>query len=162
MQTLGLIIAAHGVKPAVAMKTLLPTFAFLGLAAAAIIVVASCSTVFLPNQNAQLILGNPYANPPTYVELKPGTLGTLRAVLAKLKGHGGVCDVTFLDKANGNPDPHFCEKIPARLKTDRVIKSAAATNAGAGNSAANDPNLMHRIASPDPGDVTEVAALLNP
>ena len=145
------------------MKTLLPTFAFLGLAAAAIIVVASCSTVHIsPNQNVELYIGDPNANPPKYVELKPGTLGRLRAALAKLKGHGGVCELTFLDKANGNPDPHFCEKIAARLKTDRVIKSAAATNVGAIDAVANDPHLMYRIASPDPGDVYEVAGLLKP
>jgi hypothetical protein len=144
------------------MKPLLRTFVFLGLAAAAIVVVASCSTVFLPNQTAELILGNPNANPPTYVELKPGTLGRLRAALAKLKGHGGVCELTFLDKANGNPDPHFCETIPARVKTDRVIKSAAATNVGAINAVANDPNLMYRVASPISSDVSDVAALLGP
>jgi len=160
---LGLIIADHGVKPAVTMKPLLRTFAFLGLAAAAIIVVASCSTLFLPNQNAQLILGNPNANPPTYVELKHGiTLDTLRLKLAILKGHGGVCDVTYLDKPNGTPNPHFCETIPTRLKTDRVIKSAAATNVGAVNAVANDPHLMYRVASPVYSDVSAVAALLGP
>jgi hypothetical protein len=145
------------------MKTLLPTFAFLGLAAAAIIVVASCSTVHIsPNQNVELYIGDPNAKPPKYVELKPGTLGRLRAALAKLKGHGGVCELTFLDKPNGNPDPHFCEKINVHLKTDRVIKSAAATNAGGSNSAANDPHLMYRVASPISSDVSDVAALLGP
>jgi enoyl-CoA hydratase/carnithine racemase len=143
------------------MKPLLRTFAFLGLAAAAIIIVASCSTqLSLPNQNVELILGDPNANPPKYVELKPGTAGKLHAALAKLKGHGGVCELTFLDKANGNPNPHFCETIAARLKTDRVIKSAAATNVGAVDAVANDPHLMYRIASPDPGDVSDVASLL--
>jgi len=161
LQTLGLIIAAHGVKPAVAMKTLLPTFAFLGLAAAAIIAVDSCSTQTIPpNQNVEMILGDPNANPPKYVELKPGTEGKLRAALAKIKAHNGICEITFLGHAQGTPDPHYCETIGARLKTDRVIKSAAATNAKAGNSAANDPNLMHRIASPDPSDVSDVAILL--
>ena len=50
--------------------------------------------------------------------------------------------------------------FPARLKTDRVIKSAAATNVGAINAAANDPHLMYRVASPTPSDVSAVAALL--
>lgn len=145
------------------MKSLLRTFAFLGLAAAAIIIVASCCTVILPNQNAQLILGNPKANPPTYVELKDGvTLDTLRLKLAILKAHGGVCEVTYLDRPNGTPNSHFCESIPARLKTDRVIKSAAATHVGAVNAVANDPNLMYRVASPIFSDVSAVAALLGP
>jgi hypothetical protein len=145
------------------MKPLLTTFAFLGLAAAAIIAVASCSTqVIPPNQNVELILGDPNANPPRYVELKPGAEGRLRAALAKLKRHGGVCELTFLDNAGAIPDPHYCEKIDVRLKTDRVIKSPAASNAGAGNSVANDPNLMYRVASPYPADVYEVAVLLKP
>jgi hypothetical protein len=144
------------------MKLLSSPFAFLGLAAAAIIVVVSCSTPWLPNQNAQLIIGDANANPPTYVEVKPGKLGLLRAALATLKGHGGVCQLTYLDKPNGNPDPHFCETIPARIKTDRVIKSAAATNVGAVNAVANDPHLMYRVASPIYSDVSAVAALLGP
>ena len=160
MQTLGLIIAAHGVKPAVAMKTLLPTLAFLGLAAAIIAVASCCTQMIPPNQNVEMILGDPNANPPKYVELKPGTEGKLRAALAKIKAHNGICEITFLDNAQGTSDPHYCETIGIRLKTDRVIKSAAATNAGAGNSAANDPNLMHRVASPYPGDGSDVAILL--
>ena len=104
MQTLGLIIAAHGVKPAVAMKTLLTTFAFLGLAAAAIIAVASCCTQTIPpNQNVEMFLGDPNANPPKYVELKPGAEGKLRAALAKIKGHNGICEITFLDQRPGDP-----------------------------------------------------------
>ena len=143
------------------MQTVLPTFAFLGLAAAAIIAIDSCSTqTIAPNQNVEMILGDPNANPPRYVELKPDAEGKLRHALAKIKAHNGICEITFLGHAQGTPDPHYCETIGARLKTDRVIKSAAATNAGAGNSAANDPNLMHRVASPDPSDVSDVAILL--
>ena len=143
------------------MKLLLATSALLGLAAAAIIAVASCSTQRIPpNQNVEMFLGDPNANPPKYVELKPGAEGKLRAALAKIKGHNGICEITFLDHPNGTPNPHYCENIDARLKTDRVIKSAAAKNTGADNSAANDPNLMHRIASPYPVDISDVAILL--
>jgi hypothetical protein len=143
------------------MKPLFTTFALVGLAAAAIIAVASCCTQLIPpNQNVEMFLGDPNANPPKYVDLKPGAEGKLRAALAKIKGHNGICEITFLDYANGTPNPHYCENIDVRLKTDRVIKSAAAMNAGAGNSAANDPNLMHRIASPYPGDISDVAILL--
>ena len=144
------------------MKALLTTFTLVGLAAAAIIAVASCSFphVVPYNQNLEMFLGDPNAKPPKYVELKPGDEGKLRAALAKIKGHNGICEITFLDHAQGTPNPHYCENIDVHLKTDRVIKSAAATNAGAGNSAANDPNLTHRIASPYPGDVSDVAILL--
>ena len=161
MQTLGLIFADHGVKPAVAMKPLLTTFALVGLAAAAIIAIASCNTIRIsPNQNVEMFLGDPNANPPKYVELKPGAEDSLRAALAKIKRHNGICQITFLDHAYGTANPHYCENIDVRLKTDRVIKSAAAMNAGAGNSAANDPNLMYRIASPYPADISDVAKLL--
>jgi hypothetical protein len=143
------------------MKALSSTFAFLGLAAAAIIVIASCSTQLIPpNQNVEMFLGDPNANPPKYVELKPGAEGKLRAALAKIKGHNGICEITFLDHAGGIPDPHYCDKIPVRLNTERVIKAAAGNNAGTGNSAANDPNLTHRIASPYPSDISDVAILL--
>jgi hypothetical protein len=143
------------------MKPLFAAFAFIGLAAATIFAVASCVTERLPaNQNVEAIIGDPHAIPPKYVELKPGAEGRLRAALAKIKRHNGICEITFLDHANGTPNPHYCENIDARLKTDRVIKSAAAKNAGAGNSVANDPNLMYRIASPDPTDITAVLDLL--
>ena len=144
------------------MKLLLSTFAFLGLAAAAIIAIASCSTQqrIPPNQNVELFLGDPDANPPKYVELKPGAEGKLRAALAKIKGHNGICEITFLDHARGTPDPDYCNKPPVRLNTERVIKSAAANNVGTGNSAANDPNLMYRVASPYPSDISDVAILL--
>jgi hypothetical protein len=143
------------------MKPHLPPFAFLGLATAAIIAVASCVTQIIPpNQSVEMRLGDPNANPPKYVDLKPGTEGKLRAALAKIKSHNGVCEVTFLDHAGGIPDPHYCEKIGLHLTTARVIKSAAATNAGTDNSAANDPNLMYRVASPNPSDISDVAILL--
>jgi hypothetical protein len=143
------------------MKPLLTTFLLLGLAAAAIIAVASCSTVRIsPNQNVEMMLGDPNASPPKYVELKPGAEGKLRAALAKIKGHNGICEITFLDHAHGTPNPHYCQNIPVRLKTERVIKSAAATNAADSNSAANDPNLMYRVASPVPSDISDVAILL--
>ncbi len=143
------------------MKPLFAAFAFIGLATVAIFAVGSCTTERIsPNQNVELFLGNPNANPPRYVELKPGAEGKLRAALAKIKGHNGICEITFLDHAGGTPDPHYCENIGARLKTDRVIKSAAAQNAATSNSVANDPNVMYRIASPYPSDISDVSILL--
>jgi len=148
------------------MKPLSSPFAFLGLAAAAIIVVGSCTMVHIsPNQSAELYIGDPAAKPPKYVELKsnsPSGLATLRAKLATLKNDGGICELTYLATDTGIPDAHFCETIPVRIKTDRVIKSAAATNVGAVNAVANDPHLMYRIASPVGGDVYAVADLLKP
>jgi hypothetical protein len=146
------------------MKSLFAAFAFVGLAAAAIFAVASCVTERLPvNQNVEVTIGDPHAIPPKYVKLKDGVpIGEpkLRVALAKLKRKGGICELTFLN--GGTPDPHYCEKIPVRLKTDRVIKSAAANNAANANSATNDPHLMYRIAAPDPKDASGVLELLAP
>ena len=143
------------------MRPLFPTFTFLGLAAAAIITVVSCSTQRIsPNQTVEMFLGDPDANPPKYVDLRPGTQGKLVAALQRIKAHNGICEITFLDRAGGTPVPHYCEIIGRQLNTQRVIKSAAAKHAGTGNSAANDPNLMYRIASPDPSDISDVAVLL--
>jgi len=146
------------------MKPLSSPLAFLGLAVAAILVVASCSTVsrISTNQLAELYIGDPNAIPPKYVKLKPGTtMQTLRDRLATLKATpGSICELTYLDHDGGTPVLHYCETFPARLKTDRVIKSAAATNVGTINSAANDPHLMYRVASPTSSDVFAVAGLL--
>ena len=86
MQTLGLIIADHGVKPAVVMKALLTTFTLVGLAAAAIIAVASCSVphVVPYNQNLEMFLGDPNAKPPKR-KLKSGDEGKLRAAWQRSK-----------------------------------------------------------------------------
>ena len=145
------------------MKPLITTLGFIGLAAAAIIAVVSCSTspVIPPNQNVELLLGDPNAIPPRYVELKRGTEGRLRAALARIKGNNGICEITFLDQPAGTPNLDYCANIPARLSTDMVIKSATVMN-GPNNSAANDPNLMYRVASPYPSDISLVSGLLEP
>lgn len=147
----------------VAMKPLFAAFAFIGLAAAAIFAVASCRTELLPaNQNVEVIIGDPHAIPPKYVQLKNGLAGEgkLRAALAKIKRHHGICDISFLRHDGEHADPDYCKHIDVSLKTDRVIKSEVAGNAASDSSAANDPNLMYRIASPYPADITGVLDLL--
>jgi len=46
----------------------------------------------------------------------------------------------------------------ASIKTDKITTSEVARSAQVQGSAANDPNVMHKIASPDP---TEIAGVLN-
>jgi hypothetical protein len=99
-----------------------------------------------------------------YVKLKDVSASGQRTLHDKLnnaKGHGGQCQITFLDKDNGTPVPNYCDR-GATLKTDRVIKSELASNRGRDSSAANDPNLMNRVSSRDPKDIADIAALLNP
>jgi len=43
-----------------------------------------------------------------------------------------------------------------KIRTVKVTKSKAADNIAAGESAANDPNVVHRIQSPNPGDIKKV------
>jgi hypothetical protein len=145
------------------MKPLFAAFAFIGLAAAAIFAVASCRTEQLPaNQNVEAIIGDPHAIPPKYVELQNGLAdeGKLRAALAKIKRHNGICDISFLRHDGENADPEYCKHIDVSLKTDRVIKSEVASNDAPDSSAANDPNVMYKVASPNPSDVAGVLGLL--
>lgn len=151
-----MIIAPRGVKTAVIMKTPSGTFALIG-SAVIIITVFGCATEQRTGQPVAVEIGDPNAIPPTYVPVKHGMVGQLRHALARIKGHHGICDITFLNHDGGTPVPHYCETIPVSLKTDRVIKSKVASNSARDISAANDPNVMHRIAS-TPSDV---AAVLN-
>lgn len=145
------------------MKPLSGTLAFIGLTVL-IVLIAGCQekAALINNVVYSVEIGNPNANPPEYVDLKNGVAdeGKLRSALAKAKQHGGKCDITFLSHASATPKPHYCEDIQASLKTDRVIKSELASNGSSDSSAANDPNLMYRVSSPDPKDITDITALL--
>lgn len=146
------------------MKPLSGTLAFIGLIAVVMIVFACCMKPTSSGQLVDVKIGDPDAKPPRYAELKGGLAseGKLRAALAKIKRHNGVCDITFLRDPAHQPDLDYCKHIDVSLKTDRIIKSEVASNGANDSSAANDPNLMYRIASPDPTDITGVLELLKP
>jgi hypothetical protein len=144
------------------MKPLFATLAFIGLTVLSVLI-GGCLTQppFLNNVAYSIEIGNPNTN--TYVELKDGVeVGEpkLRDALAKAKGHGGKCKITFLRTARATPEPHYCDNIHASIRTDRVIKSELVSNRGRDSSSANDPNLMHYVSSPSLGDITDVSALL--
>jgi len=48
------------------------------------------------------------------------------------------------------------------IRTVKVTKSKAADKIAAGESVANDPNVMHKVQSPDPGDIITVLSTLKP
>jgi len=50
----------------------------------------------------------------------------------------------------------------ASIKTDKITTSEVARSAQVQGSAANDPNVMHKIASPDPTEITGVLNTLSP
>ena len=156
-----MIILRRGVKPAVVMKAASGTFAFIGSAVIAMIVFGCC--IQQPTgQLFELTIGDPNAKPPRYVELKHGLDDepAFRAALARIKAHGGICQIEFLRHDGEQLDEHYCDKIPARLKTDRVIKSAAAKHAARDGSAANDPQVTYHVASSYPTDISAVLDLL--
>jgi hypothetical protein len=144
------------------MKSLSAILAFIGLAVLGMLI-AGCfvkKSSRLNNVMYCLEIGDQNTN--TYVELKDGvTVGEPRLdkKLKEVKDKKGKCEITFLADG-GTPDPNHCDKVGVTLKTDRVIKSELASNRGRDSSAANDPNLMNRVSSPDLKDITDIAALL--
>ena len=64
-------------------------------------------------------------------------------------------DEPYHHKLNNDcPRNHRC--YSENIRTVKVTKSKVADNTAAGQSAVNDPNVMHKIQSPDPGDIKKV------
>ena len=60
-----------------------------------------------------------------------------------------------------HPSTRPCKCPSGNIRTVKVTKSKAADNIATGESAVNDPNAMHKIQSPDPGDIKEVLTRSN-
>jgi len=162
---LGLIIYQRGVKPAVAMKPLSGIPAFIGLTVLAVLI-AGC---FVKKPAARLSEDVLFSieighqnNPDKYVELIDTSSNgqkTLHEKLNNAKQHGS-CKIQYKGpEPHATADPNYCDHN-VTLKTDRVIKSELASNRGRDSSAANDPNVMHKVQSQDLQDITDIAALL--
>ena len=150
-----------GVKPAGVMKTLSGTFAFVVLAVIAIVTVLSCQTqLSSANRRKEKRIGDPDAIPPIYVEFKNGQEDPFRAALTTLKQRGGDCQIFLLRKSGDPVIFNYCDSIPSRLKTNKIIKSAAANNARPEESIANDPNVTYRVASANQADIDAVLQTL--
>jgi hypothetical protein len=65
-----------------------------------------------------------------------------------VKLHDQADDIYPYKKCRSNP--------PGNIRTVKVTKSKVADDIAVGESAANDPNAMHRIQSSDPGDIKKV------
>ena len=77
----------------------------------------------------------------------------------------GQYEIRFKDNQNHTKDCyHPGDRLggPASIKTDKITTSEVARRAQVQGSAANDPNVMHRIASPDPTEITNVLNTLSP
>ena len=77
--------------------------------------------------------------------------------LAQVCRNGGHYDLTVLLKDGAEPiHPYKPCPFLGCIKTVKVTKSKAAENIAAGESIANDPNVSHRVQSPNPGDIVKV------
>jgi hypothetical protein len=150
------------------MKPLSVILAFIGLAVLAVLI-AGCfvrKPAIRVSKDVLFSIEIGHENPDKYVPLidtSPKGLTTLHDKLNNAQAHGGKCEnFKYLDTDNGTPDSNFCHEGAVTLKTDRVIKSELASSRGRDSSAANDPNVMHKVQSQDLGDIADIAALLNP
>jgi hypothetical protein len=145
------------------MKTLSRTFRFVVLGVIVTVGVVSCCTFPFITNTAPFFgveIGN--YNVPIYVRWK--SEDKFKAALEQVCGHHGEYDLFILrdnhkkDRWTKNCNPNH----PRNIRTVKVTKSKAADNIAAGEPAANDPNLMHRVQSPDPGDIIQVLKTLEP
>jgi FlaA1/EpsC-like NDP-sugar epimerase len=161
-ESLGLIIVGRRVKPAV-MKTVYRTLAFVVLAVIVTLVIASWFLTYrmVPNQKAEhkliLIIGTKLFKK-TYVDWT--SEHDFDNALKQVCDHKGT--YTIHKKLDGQEyDAIPCPEI---LKTVKVTKSKVADNAAAGESAANDPNVMHKVAVAveNKDDIKKVLDALSP
>jgi len=167
-EILSLIIAARGVKPAVAMKTLSGLFALVVIAViTTVVVVGCCDFPFIPGIATYCVEIGGTQKASTYVELKDK--GKFDAALAHIRGQkGGSYCLCFMSTPSDTPHwydshvecPRYYKCPPGKIRTVKVTKSKAADNIAAGESAVNDPHITYRVQSPDPKDISAVLAAL--
>ena len=164
-ESLSLIIAARGVKPAVAMKTLSGRFRFVVLGVI-VIVAVGCSCYFpsIPDKRISLYsvkIGPRQKSDPQYVPWK--SRGQFDAALKQVCPHGTYCLQVKLDPPASTVIPHYhpsdsnCTNCSGlNIRTVKVTKSKAAERTAAGAAVANDPNVTWRVMSSEPSDIKAV------
>ena len=163
-----MIIAARGVKPAVAMKTLSGLFALVVIAViTAVVVVGCCDFPFIPGIATYSVEIGGAQKASTYVELKDK--GKFDAALAHIRGQkrGSYC-LCVMWKPSDTPHPYdshnkcpeYYKCPPGKIKTVKVTKAKAADNIAARESVANDPHVTYRVQSTDPKVISAVLAAL--
>jgi len=142
------------------MKTLSRTFRLVVLAVIVIVVVVSCCNFSSISDKRISLYSVEIGNKQTgqYVEWKnkDGFDNALNQVCwSRGHGHGWYefytdADRTHRYKPCPSPTP------PGKIRTVKVTKSKAADKIAAAEPIANDPNVMYRVQSPDPGDIQTV------
>ena len=130
------------------MKTLYRTLAFVVLAVIVTLVIGSWFLTYrmVPNQKSSdklfLLIGTDTIFKREYI---PWTKeDDFDDALKQVCQHGGTYKIRKLKAEHENAyDATPCPEI---LKTVKVTKSKVADGAAAGESAANDPNVMHKVA----------------
>jgi hypothetical protein len=169
------------------MNTLSPTFRLVVLGIVLIVVVVGCCTFPLPpvkDTNSCFKVGtasveigyrpeakskhNRTSGERTYVDWKDDGAAFARALEQVRRNNGQYCLCVIrkpgenpykLEYPNRNcPSDSPCPEV--NIRTVKVTKSKAADNIAAGESVANDPNVMHRVQSPYPGDIINVLSTL--
>ena len=132
------------------MKTLSGTFTFVVLAAVAIVVVITFRAFAQPTQPpaAKKFVLNIGRTAQDYVDVDKDRFDQ---ALRKLASHGGQYEIAFKD------DSHVTDPYHAlNIKIDKVTTSKVAQNSPAGESAANDPNVVHLLRSDSAPDIKDV------
>ncbi len=145
------------------MKTLSVRFRFVVIGVIAIVAVVSCC--YFPSipdpriSSYSVEIGSEQRERYREWKGKNEFDGALDQVCATAAAHHATYDfhVKLDDHAD---DIHPYKKCranpPGNIRTVKVTKSKVADDIAAGESAANDPNVMHRIQSSDPGDIKKV------
>ena len=166
-KSLSLIIAARGVKPAFAMKTLSVRFRSVVIGVIAIVAVVSCCNFpFIPDIASYSVEIGGKQKASTYVEWK--NKHDFDEALAQVRHNGGKICICVLMSSHDKPYKHElnndctsnynCPSV--NIRTVKVTKSKAADNIAAAESAVNDPHVTYRVQSPDPRDISKVLGTL--
>ena len=148
------------------MKTLTRTIRFVVLGATVVAVVVSCCnyafvaprTIVPGTKSFAFVDIGSKERHPEYIEWK--SQRQFDNALAQVCRHGVLYDLTVLLKDGADPIyPYKPCPSPERINTVKITRSKAAATA-AGEPAPNDPNVMYRVQSPDPGDVDKVLQAL--
>jgi hypothetical protein len=155
------------------MKSLSVRFRFVVLGVIVMVVVASCCVYFpsITDTRLGVEIGHDVRGKRTYVKWKDDGV-PFKQALEQVRGHNGEYCICVLETSGGEPHHYPNSKCtghyecppennpPINIRTVKVTKSKAADNIAAGESAVNDPNVMHKIQSPDPGDISAVLKTL--
>jgi len=143
------------------MKALSRRFWFVVFGIIVIVAVGACCCLPLIPGIVSPLYGVEIGNMPggQYVKLK--NKDSFDNVLDKVCANRGDYDLYFLMNDHSQPiHPYRPCKAPANIRTVKVTKSKVADNRAIGQSAANDPNFMHRVQSPVKDDIKAVVDAL--